>query len=409
MEQNIKKAKRSIKIYPIFASFTGDMIFFMPIDTLFLTLVKGLTASQITAMTMVSLIICILSQKIILSIVKKIGNVNSLRLGSFMLLISSLFLTFGNSFPFMLVYKIIIELAYIFLNMDEIVLKSNLNAVDRTDDYYKIRNKTKIIYSSITLFTAFVAGSLFNIDNYLPLYLSIGVYIILFCFSFLYYEAKAKIDLTTQTDNKKLKITNIIFLIILANAVFYSIIKIGQNNSKLFMQYDFQNFLSIEMVTYYITAIVFVSRIARLLGNIIFGRVYKRIKDKMSIILSICLALAFTLLLLGHFINMSFAIKVALMSLGFFFILAIRDSFQVYIEDVALSIANRDEQQKIIIKIEVSRRIGTLILSTLFTFILMKYELVVVEFILLILSVIEIFISKELCNKLTEMRRENLG
>ena len=97
------------------------------------------------------------------------------------------------------------------------------------------------------------------------------------------------------------------------------------------------------------------------------------------------------------------------MSLGFFFILAIRDSFQVYIEDVALSIANRDEQQKIIIKIEVSRRIGTLILSTLFTFILMKYELVVVEFILLILSVIEIFISKQLCNKLTEMRRENLA
>ena len=43
--QGIKKVKRSIKIYPIFASFTGDMIFLVPIDTLFLTLVKGLTAS----------------------------------------------------------------------------------------------------------------------------------------------------------------------------------------------------------------------------------------------------------------------------------------------------------------------------------------------------------------------------
>ncbi len=407
--QGIKKAKRSIKIYPIFASFTGDMIFFVPIDTLFLTLVKGLTASQITAMTMVSLIICILSQKIILSIVKKIGNVNSLRLGSFMLLIASLFLTFGNSFSLMLLYKTILELAYIFLNMDEIVLKNNLNAVDRSDDYYKIRNKTKIIYSSITLFTALVAGSLFNINNYFPMYLSMGIYIILFGVSFLYYESKTRINVNTQTDNKKLKITNIIFLVILANAVFYSIIKLGQNNSKLFMQYDFQNFLSIEMVTYYITAIVFVSRIARLLGNIVFGKVYKKIKDKMSIILSICLALSFTLLLLGHFINMSFAIKVLLMSLGFFLILAIRDSFQVYIEDVALGIANKDEQQKIIIKIEVSRRIGTLILSTLFTLTLMRYELVVVEFILLILSIIEIFISKQLCNKLIKMKREEVN
>lgn len=75
MKQDISKINRSIKIYPIFASFTGDLIFFVPIDTLFLTLVKGLNASQITAMTMVSLIVCIILQKVILSIVKKMGNV----------------------------------------------------------------------------------------------------------------------------------------------------------------------------------------------------------------------------------------------------------------------------------------------------------------------------------------------
>lgn len=64
---------------------------------------------------------------------------------------------------------------------------------------------------------------------------------------------------------------------ILSNAVFYSIIKMGQNNSKLFMQYNFQKFLSVEMVTYYITTIVFISRIARLVGNVIFGKVYSKI------------------------------------------------------------------------------------------------------------------------------------
>ena len=114
------------KIYPLFASFTGDLIFFVPIDTLFLTLVKGLNASQITAMTMVALIICIVFQKVILSIVKKIGNVNSLRLGATMLLIASLVLTFGKSFIAMLLYKSIHELAVMFLNMDEIILKNNL-------------------------------------------------------------------------------------------------------------------------------------------------------------------------------------------------------------------------------------------------------------------------------------------
>lgn len=112
----------------------------------------------------------------------------------------------------------------------------------------------------------------------------------------------------------------------------------GQNNSKLFMQYDFQKLLSVEIVTYYITTIVFILRIARLLGNIIFGKIYIKTKDKISIILTICLSMAFLLLIVGHFINVAFIYKVIIMSLGFFLILATRDSFNVYIEDVALSI-----------------------------------------------------------------------
>ncbi len=400
MEQNIKKIRRSINIYPIFASFTGDMIFFVPIDTLFLTLVKGLNASQITAMTMVALIICIISQKAILVTVKKIGNVNSLRLGTILILIAALVLTFGKSFALMLLYKSINEIAFMFLNMDEIILKSNLNAVNRKDDYYKIRNKSKIMYSIITLFTALVAGKLFNTNQYLPMYLSIIVYILLVGLAFMYYEAKSNETKEIKNNKKKVKITSVIFLVILSNAVFYSIIKMGQNNSKLFMQYDFQKFLSIEMVTYYITTIVFISRIARLVGNIVFGKVYSKIKDKMSIVLTICLSMAFLLLIIGHYINVEFIYKVIIMSLGFFLILATRDSFQIYIEDVALSISNKDEQQKIVIDIEVYRRLGTLILSAIFTLILMKYELIVIEFILLGLSIGEIFVNKKLCDKL---------
>ncbi len=400
MEQDIKKIKRSIKIYPIFASFTGDMIFFVPIDTLFLTLVKGLNASQITAMTMVALIICIISQKAILATVKKIGNVNSLRLGTILMLIAALVLTFGKSFVLMLLYKSINEIAFMFLNMDEIILKSNLNAVNRKDDYYKIRNKSKIMYSIITLLTALVAGKLFNINQYLPMYLSIIVYILLVGLAFMYYEAKTNETKEIKKNRKKVKITSVIFLVILSNAVFYSIIKMGQNNSKLFMQYDFQKFLSIEMVTYYITTIVFISRIARLVGNIVFGKIYSKIKDKMSIVLTICLSMAFSLLIIGHYINVEFIYKVIIMSLGFFLILATRDSFQIYIEDVALSISDKEEQQKIVIDIEVYRRLGTLILSAIFTLILMKYELIVIEFILLGLSIGEIFVNKKLCDKL---------
>lgn len=134
MKQDNKKINRSIKIYPLFASFTGDLIFFVPIDTLFLT--------------------------------------------------------FWKSFFAMVLYKSIHELAVMFLNMDEIILKNNLRELNRKNDYFKIRNKSKIIYASITLITALVAGKMFNINNYLPMYLSIIVYVLVLGTAFLYYEAK---------------------------------------------------------------------------------------------------------------------------------------------------------------------------------------------------------------------------
>lgn len=68
--------------------------------------------------------------------------------------------------------------------------------------------------------------------------------------------------------------------------------------------------------------------------------------------------------------------------------------------NVALSISNKDEQQKIVIDIEIYRRLGTLILNAIFTLILMKCELIVIEFILLWLSIVEIFINNKLYNKL---------
>ena len=404
MEQNISKIKRSIKLYPLFYAFSADLVFFVPIDTLFLTLVKGLNASQISAITMISLLFCILSQKIIVKVTKKIGNTNSIRLGVFLLFLSSVILTFGKSFISIVIYRIINELAFMFWNMTSILLRNNLIYINKKDEYYTIRNKAKVLYGIITMITALLSGYLFNANKYLPMYISIIIYFIIFIMSFGFSEANIKDEENKKeihNSNKKLKFNSIISLVLLSNALFYSLIKLGQPNSKLFMQYDFLKFLSVEMVTYYITTIVFISRIARLVGNVIFEKVYLKIKNKMSVILTICLALAFSLLIIGHFIELAFICKVIIMSLGFFLILAIRDSFQTYIEDVALTISNKDEQQEIIIKIEVYRRLGTLILSAIFTLIFMKYELIVIEFILLGLSIIEIFINKSLCNKLS--------
>lgn len=408
MEQNISKIRRSIKLYPTFYALSADLIFFVPIDTLFLTLVKGLNAGQISAMTMIGLLICILSQKIIVKVTKRIGNANSIRLGALMLFLSSVILTFGKSFISLIIYKIINELAFMFWNMTSILLRNDLIYLGKKDEYYTVRNKAKVMYGITTMITALISGYLFNVNKYLPMYISLIIYFIIFIISFKFYEVQVKEENNNEeiktNKDKKIELTSTIFFVILSNAIFYSIIKMGQNNSKLFMQYDFQKVLSIEMVTYYITIIVFISRIARIFGNMIFGKLYLKIKDKMSIVLTFLECMSFALLILGHFIEFNFMLKVIIMSSGFFLILAVRDSFQVYIEDTALKITKKDEQQKIMIDIEVYRKLGQLLLSGAFTLILMKYELIVIEFILLILSIIEIIVNKKMCKNLEKLK-----
>lgn len=394
-----KKINTSIKLYPLFYAFSADLIFFVPIDTLFLTLVKGLNASQISTITMIGLLVCILSKGIVISTTKKIGNTNSIKLGALMLLISSIIVTFGNSFISMIIYEIIKELAFMFLNMTSILLKNDLIALNKDNDYFLIKNKANVMYGVMTMITALISGYLFNVDRYITMYISIVVYFIVFLLSFIFYEAKVEKQEQKNTD-KKLKITSTIFLVILSNALFFSVIKLGQNNSKLFMQYDFQKILPIETVTYYITIIVFLSRVARIIGNVIFGKLYLKMKDKISTILTLLECMAFFLLIVGHFISFNFILKVVIMSLGFFLILAIRDSFKVYIEDTALKITNPKEQKKILINIDVYGKLSRLLLNGIFTIILIKYELIVIEVILLLLSIFEIIINRKMYKQL---------
>ena len=47
MRGNNDSIRRFIKIYPWFTGLTGDLLFYIAIDTLFLTIVKSFSAAQI--------------------------------------------------------------------------------------------------------------------------------------------------------------------------------------------------------------------------------------------------------------------------------------------------------------------------------------------------------------------------
>lgn len=79
-QQQQKYLRTFNKKFMWFSALSGDLLFWIAIDTMFLTYAKNMTASQILSLTSISTIFSIFIQIPILKIIKKTGNTNSVKL-----------------------------------------------------------------------------------------------------------------------------------------------------------------------------------------------------------------------------------------------------------------------------------------------------------------------------------------
>lgn len=395
-EQNLKRFN---KLYPWFAGLSGDLLFWIAIDTLFLTIVKKFTVSQIVSLTSISLITCILLQVPLLNIIKVIGNTKSVRLGSALLLISSILLTFGTNYIIIVIGKILYEVAFTFQNMINAVLKNNLELQKIESEYIKFRTNANTIYAVVTMIISFVASIMFNINNYLPMIGCILFCVICFVLSLNMIDYSNNDFIKDKTYEKKkdkpqkIHYSKIIIFIIISYGLFYPIVNSGQSNGKLFIQQELLKNFDVEKTALIIGGILCVSRIVRVISNISFNKIHKKRKDKVGFLLPFLLSLSLCLMVGGYLIKYSIILKILIMSLGYIIILFIRDPFKVYMQDLALKKSEKEQQQSLLTTLDLSRKIVRAIMSLSFTAILVNKPMIVVITILIILSVIEIFIS----------------
>lgn len=394
MSNEKKKIHFSNKIYPLFSGLSGDLLFWIAINMLFLTNVKHLSVVEINSLTSLSVIVVIFTQSLIFKIIKKIGNVNSVRLGTILLLIAALLLTFSNTYLFILLGNILYEIAFLFKNMDTVILRKNLKYENKVDDYIRIQSKSTTVYSFVTMLIALVAGFLYNINPYLPMILCIIFCINNVILSNFIYEVKD--NQQNKIEIKKFKFTKIIILILILFALLYAVIDMGQNNTILFMQYNMSDFLTQNKVAIYITIIIAISRFIRVVANYLFTRV-KKINDKLLYEIGLFVVLSYLLILLGNFIGHGM-IGVSIIALGFFIFLAVRDPFENYMRNLMLDNCDTVYHEKAIIYLSLFREIGKFAISTLITLLLLKLEMPYIMLFLLIMAVLNIFIIRKIYN-----------
>lgn len=313
-----------------------------------------------------------------------------------MLFLAAVLFTVSEQYFMFFIAQILYTSGFIFKQMDNVILIKNLNYLNKSEEYIDYQSKGSTLYAMITLIISLFSGILFNINNYIPMILCIGVCFINIIICNFFYEVKSEENTEKKTQN--FKFSKILILIILLFGLFYSAISIGQTNSKLFMQSDMNKFLETEQIAIYLSIFITISRIARMAANILFMKVYKKIKNSMLELLEIGLVCAFVLLLLGHFIGNGM-IGIIVMALGFFMFLAIRDPFNTFMRKICFDNCKQENHDKAIIYLTLSRKIGDVIFSGIVAMILTKFDYVFVMTFMLVITFMYMFLIRKI-NKL---------
>lgn len=399
MEQKIKKFK---KVFPWYVGLSGDLLFWGAIDTLFLTTVKGLEASQIVSLSTVSLMICIIMQLPLLKLIKKIGNTNSVRVGALMFLIASALLTLGEKYIVIMLGQILYELAFTFRNMANAILKNNLELQNEASEYIKIKTRANTVYAVATMIVSLIVSTMFNMNNYLPMFGCMSVCFICFILAFGIVDYSNNKSITENRKKEKIQYGKIILLLIIIYGLFYTIVNQGQSNGKLFIQQQLLLNYDVAKTATVIGIIVFVSRIVRVISNMSFSKIYEKYQTKMGMIFPIMLSIAILNMILGSIIGNNLILKFIIMSMGYIIIVFIRDPFEVYMQDLALKNVGQDKQQTLLTIMELASKIGRAIIGVSFSIILLKEPMISIIIILFILSIAEILMSIKLYKMVNE-------
>lgn len=398
-----KKIKLSNRIYPFFSGLTMDLLFWAAINTLFLTTIKGITASQINSLVSICLIFTILFQPVAIKIIKKIGNISSVRLGVFLLLCGSFLLTISKTYLFLLMGEILYETSFLFKNMDSVILRKNLKQERKTEEFIRYQSKASMIYSVTTMLIAFCAGFLFKINPYLPMICCTCFCVINFILSYLIYECKGEEEeKVEEKKSNKFSISTLLLFIYFFFGIGYSIIDIGQTNAKLLMQENMGSFLEVGTTAIYLTTIIAISRIVRVFSNLIFPHIISKWKEKVMYFVTTFLILAYFLIISGHFIGRGM-VGISFIALGFFVFLFIRDSLYNYSTKLVLDSCQGKDHAKAISYLTLSNKIGKFIISMLISLLLLKLHLIYAICFMFILSIIDFI----LVNKIYRLIKEN--
>lgn len=394
MQNNLQRINR---IYPWLAGLTNNLIFYVVINTVWLTNVKGFDAMQVTLLEVcVSLAVRVFMSPI-LKLSERIGNTWSMRLGVISLFITSILLTFGTEYWVFLLAMIFQALSVLLTAMRDVLIQNNLNRAHRGDEYINISSRAHLVYTSATMVASLLVGIFFTEWQSLPMILGTIICGIGVVLSFFVYDVEDRVGprlepITSPEEDSRSKITlphpiKLSLIIMIFCGLLYGVVDLSQTNSKLLLQYQLEGQFDVNQVVSILGFAWFISRIIRIVVDLIYPKLYAKLQNKVAIILSLWTVICVTLVLLGFFLNIDFRNRMLLMASGFVLLPVIRDPLHIFCQTVLLDRVDKSDRKDALVYLVIMQQAGKFLLGLLASAILLFLPL---QYAIIMLSIASI-------------------
>ena len=172
-QKMIKQKKKNVKIFPIYKTVSWDLLFYFPIIFLFLTQVKGFSASQVLFADSFYTLSNTFWQLPITSVVDRIGKKNCLIIGNVLYSLSIFAMIFMKNYYELLLIQFIYALGYSIKGICEtnILYDSLPVGKKRGNVFSKIDGKSSSYFYIFDAIASVIAGFTFVINWYIPMIL----------------------------------------------------------------------------------------------------------------------------------------------------------------------------------------------------------------------------------------------
>ena len=374
------KMRRYLRLFPWSTAISMDLLVWVAINTLFLRVAKQFTDEQIVLAQTIALWGGIALQFPVLNLMRLLGNTWSFRAGTICYLTGALLITFIGSFYLVVAGLIMVQMAYTFVSVSDVILQNNLELLNKEEDFVRYRTGANTIYSVTTMVIAIVASSLFNINYYLPMFCSIGFCVISLVLSFMVKDYSPYDRIKKKPERVKRitlpKYSQYAWIILIATSVASAVMSVSQSEGKLFVQQTLLTEFEVEKTAYLLGIAVLVSRITRVLANLFSMRLHRWLKGYLCTFLNAVLLGALTLLVVGFLLPIPMIYRFLIMGIGFAFTMFSWDVYITQAKKQLFQATPHEQHQPLIVAMTFGRRFTNAIINTVMTVIILNASMV---------------------------------